>query len=197
MSNIYTIGCSVHTQDELLTLLKRYNIDAVADVRSVPYSKHTPQFNKELLNTSLKKSTIHYLSFSEEFGARRKEKEAYTNGKVDFEKVIKLSVFLQGVDRLENGIEKGFNTALLCTEKNPLDCHRFLLVSKALYSILNVDIKHILYDGSIRNQKEIEKQMLANLHMESDLFVDENTRIEKAYNLFSEKILFSEEAKII
>jgi uncharacterized protein (DUF488 family) len=192
MGRIYTIGSSVHTTDEFISLLNKYQIDAVADVRSVPYSQHTPQYNKEELSRVLKEKTINYLDFSKEFGARRKENDAYTNNRVDFKKVIKLPDFMYGIERINAGIDKGYTIALLCTEKDPLDCHRFSLVSRALIDSLGIIVDHILFDGELLNQHDLEKKMLCDFGFEDDLFDDYKTQLERAYERVSSRVAWQE-----
>lgn len=192
MSKIYTIGCSIHTLDEFISLLNKHNINAVADVRSIPYSQHTPQYNKEVLIKALKGKSIHYLDFSKEFGARRNEEDAYTNNRVDFKKVVKLPIFIHGIERIDTGISKGYNIALLCTEKNPLDCHRFSLVSKALIEKLNINVEHILFNGEIQNHYDLEKKMLCDFGFEKDLFDDYKTLLENAYEKVINRVAYQE-----
>ena len=187
MGSIFTIGSSIHAIDEFIALLNKYKINAVADVRSVPYSKYTPQYNREKLNNVLKENQINYLDFNKEFGARRKEPEAYTNGIVDFKKVVNLPEFLCGIERISEGISKGYNIALLCAEKNPINCHRFFLVSKALVEKLGIKIDHILYDGSVINHHDLEKKMLKDIIIKNDLFDDYKTSLETAYEEISIK----------
>jgi len=188
MGRIFTIGSSVHTTNEFISILTKYKINAIADVRSVPYSNHTPQYNRKPLTNVLKEKSIYYLDFSEEFGARRKESDVYTNNQIDFGKVMKLPIFITGIDRIKNGIEKGYHIALLCTEKDPLDCHRFSLVSKALNNKLSLDIDHILYDGEIVNQHNLEKKMLNEFGLDRDLFNDYEAQLEIAYEKLSKKV---------
>ena len=192
MEKIYTIGSSIHSIHEFISLLKRYKINAVADVRSMPYSQHTPQFNKEVLTNVLKGAFIHYLDFSKEFGARREETEAYTNNRVDFSKVVKLPGFLSGVERINAGILKGYNIALLCTEKNPLDCHRFSLVARALTNKLTINIDHILFNGELVSQHDLESKMLHDFGLENDLFDDYKTQLKNAYENIGNKISYQE-----
>jgi uncharacterized protein (DUF488 family) len=192
MSKIYTIGSSIHTIGEFMSLLDKYKINAVADVRSVPYSQHTPQYNREVLINILKEKFIYYLDFSKEFGARRKENDAYTNNRVNFKKVIELPDFINGIERINTGILKGYRIALLCTERNPLDCHRFSLVSKALINKLGVNVDHILFNGEIVTQYDLEKKMLYDLGFEKDLFSDYKTLLENAYEMISSKIAYQE-----
>jgi hypothetical protein len=132
--------------------------------------------------------SIRYLDFGAEFGARRTEQEAYTDNKVDFEKVVKLPVFLSGVERISTGINKGFNIALMCTEKNPLDCHRFSLLSNPLSKFLDIDIEHILFDGNIVTQQSLENELLHDLNLDNDLFISRDELLKSAYDIL-EKIL--------
>jgi hypothetical protein len=87
---------------------------------------------------------------------------------------------------------KGYNIALLCTEKNPLGCHRFSLVSRALSNKLAVNIDHILFNGELVNQHDLEKKMLHDFRLENDLFDDHITQLEKAYENVGNKISYHE-----
>jgi len=192
MGRIYTIGSSIHTTEEFVSLLNKYKINAVADVRSMPYSQHTPQYNKEILNKYLKENSINYLSFSNEFGARRKENDAYTNNRVDYKKVIKLPDFIHGIERINTGILKGYTIALLCTEKEPLNCHRFSLVSRALISTLDINVYHILFNGELLNHRDLERQILHDFNLGDDLFYDYKYQLDYAYEKINNKIAWQE-----
>ena len=141
MNKIYTIGHSNGTTEELLSLLTLARIDCVVDVRSVPASAYTPQFNKENLKRYLSSKGIYYLHFGEEFGARRYD--AIIDGQVNFEKAVTTPAFLKGVERVKNGVEQGHNIALMCSEADPLACHRFSMVSRYFYDN-GYDINKIL-----------------------------------------------------
>ena len=193
---IYTIGCSTHSQQSFIDLLKKNHINVLIDVRSIPYSLHTPQFNKETLMDALSKNYIRYMSFAEEFGARRKEPEAYTANHVDFQKVIDLPVFLKGVERVKKGIEKGYKIALMCTEKNPEDCHRFSLVSRGLKKKANIDAIHILFNGQLQTTEQIEEKILSQNNILNDLFLGDGS-IEKAYQIVEKHIAFAVNEKAV
>ena len=188
MGQLYTIGCSILSLDDFIRNLKINGITVIADVRSVPYSRATPQFNRELLKERLKKERIIYGDFSKEFGARRKEFNAYDNNQVSFEKTKNLPEFIKGVERICNGLSMGYNIALMCTEKNPLECHRFSLVSRGIFEKNRVLSYHILSDGSIVTTEQLEKKMLAELRIQPDLFSNDSDQLKEAYKLINKKI---------
>lgn len=186
MNTIYTIGCSNQSIEEFINLLLVNKITAIADVRSTPYSRFTPQFNAEALSELLNKKGIKYLSFSKEFGARREDESDYSNGKVDYNKVIESEKFIKGIDRIKNGIMKGFKIALMCTEKDPIDCHRFSLVSRGINKKTNLDIKHIHLDGTIETNQNLQNRLLKKYSLQQDFFIDDI--LSKAYNLINNEI---------
>jgi len=157
---VFTVGHSNHPIDFFLELINSFSITCIIDVRSVPASSYSPQFNMETLKLSLQNVNINYLHFGEEFGARHTEKELLdTYGKVDFEKVRQTPLFLQGVERLKKGLAKGYNVSLMCSEANPFDCHRFSMIS--YYLVRNgFTVHHILKDKTIVTNEELEQQLL-------------------------------------
>ena len=124
---LYTVGHSNQTFEDLLGMLQAQHINVIVDVRSVPASKYTPQFNQKPLQAALRREGIHYLHFGYEFGARRTDALDADN-KVDFEKAVLTPAFQEGVKRLTDGLNKGFRISLMCSEANPLECHRFTTI---------------------------------------------------------------------
>lgn len=155
---LYSVGHSNQSQDEFLELLKRHDINCIVDVRSVPASKYTPQFNMEPLKWFLRANDIHYLHFGNEFGARRTDC-LDAEGQVNFEKAVETPSFKRGVERLMNGLQKGFRISFMCSEANPLECHRFSLVSRYFYDN-GFDVHHILKDGELALHASLEKEMI-------------------------------------
>lgn len=155
---LYSVGHSNQSQEEFLELLKKHDVNCIVDVRSVPASKYTPQFNMEPLKWFLKKNDIQYLHFGEEFGARRTD-SLNIEGQVDFEQAVRTANFNRGVERLMNGLQKGFRISLMCSEANPLECHRFSLVSRYFYDN-GLDVQHILKDGELASHEVLEKEMI-------------------------------------
>ena len=149
MGQLFTIGCSILSLDDFIRNLKINKINVIADVRSIPYSRITPQFNKENLQERLRKEHILYGEFSKEFGARRTEFCAYEDNQVSFKKTMQLPAFLEGVKRIQKGLEMGYSIGLMCTEKNPLACQRFSLVAretkvpKKILNLTSDPLKHI------------------------------------------------------
>ena len=155
---LYTVGHSNQTQDEFLHLLRGHNVNCIVDVRSVPASKYAPQFNEDMLRWFLKDNGVRYLHFGEEFGARRYD-SLNEFGQVDFELAMQTPNFLHGVERLINGLEKGFSIALMCSEANPLECHRFAFLSRYFHEH-GLDVQHILKDATLAPHATLEREML-------------------------------------
>jgi uncharacterized protein (DUF488 family) len=157
---IYTIGHSTHSLPYFLELLNAHAIECVADVRSVPASRHTPQYNQVPLAAFLKKQGKIYMPFCAEFGARNEDAAVLDDcGIVDFQKVVKTEAFLRGVERLERGIAQGYRIALMCSEAEPFDCHRFVMIADAL-RCTGFTIMHILKDNSLQTNEALELQLL-------------------------------------
>jgi len=157
---IYTIGHSTHPIGYFTEMLEAFSVNCLIDVRSIAASTYNPQYNKKPLTASLKEHGITYLHFAEEFGARHQQPELLDeNGKVDFNKVRQSVAFQKGVERLRQGIEKGFIIALMCSEADPLDCHRFSMVSTALAKD-GFEVNHILKDKTFKTQAALEAQLL-------------------------------------
>lgn len=194
---LFTVGHSTHPPDYFLELLKKHGITCLIDVRSVAASAYNPQFNKEPLSAFLKKHRITYLHFAKEFGARHTDPTLLDeNSKVDFEKVRNSDDFKSGVTRVIQGFEKGFVIALMCSEAEPLDCHRFSMVSVALQQ-LGFDVRHILKDNTLLTNAQLEKALLKKFHKKLpvptvfDPDVSIQDQITVAYRLKNQEIAFS------
>ena len=192
---IYSIGHSNHSAEAFINLLKAHNITCVVDVRSAPYSKYVPQFNKDALKKILAAQDIQYVPMGEEFGARRSDPSLY-NGKgyLDFEATAKSAVFLKGIERITKVMLDGYRIALMCTEQNPLDCHRFSLVARS-FAQFGFCVKHILQDGTLQTQEQVEDALLDAYFPQRamvGLFEDGNENrgqlVAQAYALKNEEI---------
>lgn len=188
--NIFTIGCSSFDVEFLIRRLRQNKVNVIVDVRSIPYSKHTPQYNADVLKNVLKKNKIIYLDFSKEFGARREEKEVYVNNRVNFARVMNLPIFGQGVERIKKGLNSGYRMALMCTEKDPEKCHRFSLVARGIEKKANICSMHILADGSVVSKESVENRLLDSMNIKADLF-DQKTPIDKLYERLEKDVAYS------
>ena len=186
---IFTIGHSNHSREALLALLKQHGITAVADVRSSPYSRMQPQFNRETLKRALQAHSIAYVFLGKELGARSEQRECYVNGKIQFDILARQPLFLQGLDRLLYGLNE-HSIALLCAEKDPLECHRTILVARQLNK-RGVAVSHILYDGSLETHVALEHRLLEGLNLaERNLFRSDNEIMADAYAQWGERIAY-------
>jgi len=201
-SQVFTIGHSNHSIELLLSLLQKHNINCLIDVRSVPASSYNPQFNKDSFESCLLQNNIQYMHFGMEFGARHDD-ENYLDetGIVDFESFRKSYQFQDGIERLERGILKGYRIALMCSEGEPLECHRFSMISVYLENI-NIKVKHIMKNASIKLHKELEKELLKKYEKKlpvPDLFnqnIDSNDQLKRAYKLHNKDVGWRSEANI-
>jgi uncharacterized protein (DUF488 family) len=189
MNTLFTIGHSDHEMATLVELLRQHQVEVVADVRSQPYSARLPQFNRELLERGLQANGIQYVFLGRELGARRDEAECYIDGQARYELVAKTIAFAKGLQRIRNGLGK-FNVALLCAEKDPLTCHRTILVCRHLRG-LGFPIQHIHEDGSLESHEAAEERLLQITDdAEPFLFASRLEQIERAYDRQGLKIAY-------
>jgi uncharacterized protein (DUF488 family) len=163
--SLFTLGHSNHTLDDFLGLLEQHRIDVVADVRSHPSSRFATHFDRAELRTPLNGAGVDYLYLGRELGGRPEESEFYDPaGHVLYGRVAESPRFLQGITRLEQGIEK-YRVAILCSEEDPTDCHRRLLVGRVLHR-RGVPVEHIRGDGRIESEELLlEKEEQANAQL--------------------------------
>ncbi len=193
---LFTIGHSNHSIERFMELLRQHGIEVIVDVRSKPASSRNPQFNRELLKASLGEAGIRYLFLGKELGARRSEREAYDGNVASYERIAKLPAFKDGLDRVKSGVNT-YRVALMCAEKDPIDCHRTLLVCRHLREVLPGRIQHILANGALEPHGQTERRLLANMGVsadQDDMFVDETEPpLERAYRKRGLTIAYQEE----
>lgn len=190
-AKILTVGHSSLSYDRFLELVKRAGVTAIADVRSSPYSRLFPQFNQNALSNDLRADGISYVFMGDELGGRPKDSNLYCDGIADYERMSTTAAFKKGLSRLTIGA-KDHRIAVMCSERNPLDCHRCLLVGRALAQ-RGLDVGHILSDGSVIGQSEIEDQLLEMAgQADDDFFAPRSERLAQAYRNRSRKVAFTE-----
>jgi uncharacterized protein (DUF488 family) len=186
---VYTIGHSTHPIDHFTSLLGQHNIDAIADVRSSPYSRLNPQFNRETLRNAMRAAGISYVFLGEELGARSRDPSCYRDGRAQYDRLAATPLFQRGLDRVAKGAER-FKLTLMCAEKDPLDCHRTILVARGLLE-RNLSIRHILPDGAIETHEQAIERLVRRLQLpSSDLFRSRDELICDAYALQGTKIAY-------
>lgn len=192
MNTLYTIGYSCFTIDSFISALKNHDISAVVDVRSTPFSRFKPDFNRDNIKLSLNNEDITYVFLGEQCGARTDAPDCYLNGKVSYAKLAENAEFKNGLGRIMNGMNK-YKVALMCAEKDPISCHRAILISKNIQS-KDVLIKHILENGDIEEHSKSELRLMKLYGLDQeDLFNSFEDRLSDAYEQQAKKIAYAEE----
>jgi uncharacterized protein (DUF488 family) len=192
MSSLFTIGHSNHSSERLIALLKMHDITAVGDVRSNPYSRFNPQFNRENIQKALKENGIAYVYLGQELGPRSEDSSCYVDGKVRYDRLAGTEAFKRGTERLLLGM-RTYRIALMCAEKDPITCHRMILVCRAL-RLEPFEIHHILEDGSIESLHDSELRLLHSLKMpQLRLFDRVEDLILRAYDTQALRIAYVRE----
>ena len=189
-NGIFTIGHSTHELERFVELLKQHRIGAVADVRSMPYSRWQPQFNREKLSVALNADGIAYVFLGKELGARSDDPACYANGRVQYRRLARTALFRSGIQRVLDGSQR-MSIALMCAEKDPLDCHRTILVARELVD-LDKDVHHILADGKLEEQQAAMKRLGL---LQEDLFRTPEELEDKAYAEQERKIAYVDEER--
>lgn len=198
---VWTVGHSTHSYERLLGLLLTAGATAVADVRTSPFSRHFPQFNKNALKDALRTDGIVYSFLGKELGGRPTGRQFYFEGVADYERMARSPDFAEGLRRVLEGAQK-YRIALMCSEHDPLDCHRCLLVGRALAE-RGVGVKHILANSTIVDHRDIEARLLNSEGRENtDLFISPVERLAEAYRKRARKVAYTEhssgcEAKVM
>jgi uncharacterized protein (DUF488 family) len=188
-SMIHTIGHSNHPIERFLGLLQQHGITAVADVRSTPYSRFNPQFRREKLQAALADVGIQYVFLGEELGARSQDPACYdADGRVSYAKLAATDLFRKGLERLQAGMRE-HRISLLCAEREPLDCHRTILVARELERA-GVPVMHILPDGSLEEHGQVMQRLAASLKLATDLFTSHGDLIERAYEVRGAQVAY-------
>jgi uncharacterized protein (DUF488 family) len=194
-AELFTIGYGNRTVEEFMRLLAQYQIDTVCDVRSIPYSKRFPAFGRELLCKSLSDRGIEYIFLGDELGVRPSDPKLYAAGRASYEAMSKSEPFNRGLQRLAAGTRTRV-IALLCAEKDPLDCHRAILIAPLLRSREYV-VKHIDARGKIETQSALEHRLLRCYGLDQpSLFAtgDDGGAVGDAYHRRGEELAYDIDA---
>ena len=188
---VFTVGHSNHSLETFIKLLLRHDVAEVVDVRSTPYSRHIPRFNLESLNRMLDGMGIGYAFLGRELGGRPSDRSCYdANGRVRYDRVANTALFDDGLRRVMRDANER-RIALMCTEKEPLECHRTLLVARIL-SERGVAVAHILADGGTENHSAAMDRLLDmfKLPHDGDMFTSRAEVIADALTRQAQKVAY-------
>lgn len=191
---IFSIGHSTHSYERFLELVRNAGVTAIADVRTSPYSRYFPHYSRDSLNDELLKDGIAYSFLGKQLGGRPTGSQYYRNGVADYERMAQSPEFSRGLQRVLDGARK-YRIALMCSEHDPLDCHRCLLVGRAL-AARGAIVKHILADGMIADHREIEERLRKSEDQHGDdLFLSPDERLADAYRKRARKVAYAEQSE--
>ncbi len=193
---VLTIGHSTHSVSSFLSLLRKHGITAIADVRSAPASRVTPQFNRDAVEHSLCDASIKYVFLGKELGARTTDATCYVDGRVQYSRLARTPDFANGIERLLKGAQTE-RIAIMCAEQEPLDCHRTVLIARVLGEH-GVAIDHIHGDGHIESHILAMRRLMARFGLdEADLFHTPTERLQEALSRQEHRIAYvNEELRI-
>jgi uncharacterized protein (DUF488 family) len=191
-NSVLTIGHSTHSVSNFLSLLRQHGTTAVADVRSVPVSRFTPQFNRDAVEHSLRDADIKYVFLGKELGARTKDATCYVDGRVQYSRLARTPEFVNGIERLLKGAHAE-RIAIMCAEQEPLDCHRTVLIARVLAEH-GVTIDHVHSDGQIESHIFAMRRLMARFGLdEADLFHTPTERLQEALSRQEHRIAYVNE----
>lgn len=189
---IYTIGHSTHSIVRFIALLRQHSVTALCDVRSRPYSRMNPQFNREPLKKDLREAGIKYVFLGEELGGRSEDNSCYRNGQVQYDLLARTALFRRGIDRIKDGARE-YRVALMCAEREPLECHRTILVARRLFEE-GEPVMHVHADGHVEEHSQAIERLITMLRVPTaDMFRSHDAAVSDAYEHQAEQIAYREQ----
>lgn len=178
---VYTVGHSTLALADFIRILALHEITVLADVRSSPYSRFNPQFNREPLNDVLQARSISYIFLGRELGARSDDPSCYAGGQVQYDRLAETELFESGIERIRKGAAQ-YRIALMCAERDPLECHRTILVARELEQN-SVEIRHIVSSGQIESHEDAMDRLIKMHGLDNgDLFRSRKEIKNEAYD---------------
>ena len=190
---VLTVGHSNHPLESFVSLLQQHDVTTLADVRSTPYSRFNPQFNRKSLDAALQAHGVAYLFLGHALGGRPEDRSCYENGRVRYDRLARTPLYREGIDRVVEAA-RDERIALMCAEKEPLDCHRTLLVGHSLAERDN-SVAHILADGTLEPHDQTMDRLLDSvglpkgdlLHSREEL-IAEALAVKKGRGAYTNKV---------
>jgi uncharacterized protein (DUF488 family) len=187
--DFFSIGHSNIPVERFIAMLRGTGVSAIADVRSTPASRRFPWFSAKTLAARLAQEGIAYTAYGDALGGRPRDPALYCDGIADYEAMARRPDFQAGIGRLLTGMERS-RMCLMCAEREPLDCHRCLLVTRALAE-RGLAVGHILHDGTVEPHAVTEQRLLALSGVGDDLFVTgQDERLAAAYRRRAQTVAF-------
>jgi uncharacterized protein (DUF488 family) len=189
--DLFSIGHSNIAEQQFLALLRDAGVTFIADVRSVPHSRFYPWFSEKQLTASLAAADIGYAATGDTLGGRPRNHGLYRDGVADYEAMAARPEYAAGLGRLLDAVTRS-RLCILCAEREPLDCHRCLLVARSVGE-RGLTVGHILHDGSIEPHAETEQRLLAlrGYGDDRDLFASgQHERLAAAYRRRGHAVAF-------
>ncbi len=187
--DLFSIGHSNTPADRFVALIRNAGVTAVADVRSTPLSRFFPWFSRKPLEQRLAAEGMRYHWYGDTLGGRPRDRSLYRDGAADYEAMARTPEFQHGLGRLQDDIRQ-HRVCLMCAEREPLDCHRCLLISRALGE-RGLAVGHILHDGTIEPHAATEQRLIDWAATEDDLFVTgQGQRLAAAYRRRARAVAF-------
>jgi uncharacterized protein (DUF488 family) len=190
---ILTIGHSTQTYEAFRDMAFSHGVTAIADVRTMPFSRHSPQFNQKEFRKSLTNDGIAYVFLGDALGGRPSKPSLLTDGIADYTRMALEPEFAAGLERVISGSQK-FRIAMMCAERDPMDCHRCLLVGRALYE-KGLEVVHIEGNGQRLDHRGIEAKLIALAKqdpMQTDMFASDTELLNTAYQLHAKRVAYAE-----
>jgi uncharacterized protein (DUF488 family) len=178
-NTIYSIGHGNKSIKKFIEELQSFKVEYLFDVRSKPYSKYNPHFNKSLLETELAQIGITYVYLGDHLGGLPSDITCYVKGKVDYEKIKNKEFFQQGINLIVEASQEKMLIVLMCSESKPETCHRSKLIGQELLKF-NISVNHIINSGLIKDQKRVMDELMKGKNL-SNLFGEENLTSIKKY----------------
>ena len=187
--DLFSIGHSNIPAERFIGLLRHAGANAIADVRSTPFSRRFPWFSGKNLAATLAQHGMAYLAYGEALGGRPRDAALYRDGVADYEAMARQRDFQIALDRLTaEGTQR--RVCLMCAEREPLDCHRCLLVARSLAE-RGLAIGHILHDGTVEPHAATEARLLALDAKDSGLFAaGQSKRLAAAYRRRAQAVAY-------
>ena len=173
MINVLTLGHSNASWDEFHYALDQFNVGCVIDVRSSPRSRWQ-HFCKPQLRVRLNGVGVSYIHLGDDLGG------IPTSGPTDYATRRSTTAFATAIETVL-GIAARCTPALLCAERDPLQCHRFSLIARHLHSLPDVQIAHIRHDGTLERHEEAEARLMTLHKLTTNLLTDHNEGLAEAY----------------